>query len=168
MGHELIIDKNPPDNEGKTPLHDAASDGYTEIVELFLNHKNIMNKLPKCGNGGFTPLHWAVAKGQEKVVEIFLENEMIFDKNPVDNWGTTPLHLAARVGHDGIVKILLNNSKIEDKMPKDVDGETPMHRHSLIRGIFQRIFLYLVYSKVYSCSTEELKNTICIFSCTIQ
>ena len=38
LGHELIIDKNPPDNEGKTPLHDAASDGYTEIVELFLNH----------------------------------------------------------------------------------------------------------------------------------
>jgi ankyrin repeat protein len=57
---ENILDKNPMDNEGKTPLHMSAEGGHLKICEYIMDH--LQNKSPK-DNDDWTPLHYAANAG---------------------------------------------------------------------------------------------------------
>ena len=63
------IDAN---NDGElTPLHLAASQGYTDIVEVLLNQNGI--EVDAKNDTGATPLHLAAARDHHRIVELLLD-----------------------------------------------------------------------------------------------
>ena len=76
MGHldvckfiiERVENKNPSDNDGKTPLHMAAEYGRLEICQLII--KNIEDKNP-VDNSGRTPKKMAQLKRFGEIVQLF-------------------------------------------------------------------------------------------------
>ena len=121
----IIPEKNPEDNNGRTPMHEAALNGHDEIIKLLMNCQSIENKNP-ADKDGRTPMHQAALEGQAKVIKLFLACETVKDKNPKSHIGSTPLHEAAFCGHMEVVKLLVNCDLINDKNPKNDKGETPM------------------------------------------
>ena len=89
------------DDYGATPLHVAAEYGYSEIVEVLLEHGAAPNIREKYGD---TPLHYAAMFGNSKVVEVLLEHGA--DPNARNNFGRTPLHYAAAFDYPKVVKLL--------------------------------------------------------------
>ena len=84
--------------DGNTPLHFAAKNGHSEIVQQFMDWTN-QNKsidVNAKNQSGFTPLHYASENGHFDVVQCLLNYAM--DKNPRNAWGNTPLHYAAIEG----------------------------------------------------------------------
>jgi len=117
---ENAQDKNPADNSGWTPLHEAAMNGRLEICRCIL--ENVQDKNP-ANNDGHTPLHRAAIYGHLEMCRLILDN--VQDKNPARNDGNTPLHFAASFGHTEICRLILEN--VEDKNPADNRGQTPLH-----------------------------------------
>ena len=66
-----IQDKNPTNDWGNTPLHNAATNGSIKICKLIMD--NVQDKNPT-GSKNMTPLHWAAGRGQTKTCEFFLQN----------------------------------------------------------------------------------------------
>jgi ankyrin repeat protein len=87
---ELVLSK---DKQGLTPLHWAAQNGPTEMVEFLLAHKADVNAK---GDRGTTPLHMAQALGHLDTVKLLLANNA--EVNARDNYGRTPLFVAAASG----------------------------------------------------------------------
>jgi cytohesin len=108
----------------KPPLHEAASRGHKEIVQLLIaKGANVKAKT----DDGNTPLHSAVAKEHENIAELLIAKGA--DVNAKDNKGNTPLHLATGTGWQGgyeIAKLLI--SKGADVDAKDYKHNwTPLH-----------------------------------------
>ena len=118
--------KDPPDlvfnkdNDGRSPLHWAASHGHKNVVELLLANKAELNA--KDNNGG-TPLLYATAGGRGDVVQLLLANKA--EVNAKDKGGMTPLHWAASMGHKDMAELLLTN-KAEVNATNNL-GVTPLH-----------------------------------------
>jgi len=108
----LIIagaDVNLKNNDGNTNLIRAVFKGYSDIVKLLLNNKdidvNIQNQL------GYTALMDAARQGYKDVVELLLNHKNI-NIDIQDNLGRTALMWAKFQYHKDIVKL------IEEKMNK--------------------------------------------------
>ncbi|RZF38209.1 hypothetical protein LSTR_LSTR005570 [Laodelphax striatellus] len=87
-----------------TPLMEAASAGFTQIVQLLIEHRADVNAQSSSGN---TPLMYACAGGHEDAVRVLLEaGANVEDHN--EN-GHTPLMEAASAGHVNVAKILLEH-----------------------------------------------------------
>ena len=84
------------------PIHTAAQNGYTRIVELLLQSGCDINLKDSTGS---TPLHISAAKGHTEVVRLLVNKGS--DINAIDNLGWTPIHLATRDGHTNCVELLL-------------------------------------------------------------
>ena len=91
---ENVEDKNPKDNFGFTPLHEAAMNGRLSLCQLIV--VNVDDKNPIHNYGG-TPLHLAVC-------QLLVEN--ITDKNPKDDFGRTPISIAVANNHLDIKKLI--------------------------------------------------------------
>ena len=65
---ENVVDKNPKDNNGNTPLHLAAQNGQFALCELIL--KNADEKNPK-SNYGKTPLDSANPREKNEMKKLF-------------------------------------------------------------------------------------------------
>ena len=83
---------NPPDNEGDTPIHYAAKNGYTEIVKILAPLTDSPNAP---NNTGKTPIYWAALKGHEEIVKILAP----FTGNPnaPNNYADTPNLLPSKI-----------------------------------------------------------------------
>lgn len=116
---DLVFSK---DEDGFTPLHLAAANGYKEIAELLLANKADVNAKD---NGESTPLHQAVAAGGEHadLLELLVAHKA--DVNAADANGLTPLHYAALADDGKAVKLLLAHGAHPDVREK-VDGNTPL------------------------------------------
>ena len=97
------------DEDGQTPLHHAASEGYFEIVKTLAPN-------PKCpellvtDNFQMTPYHLACENGHEAVVTYLLtlldeQPDAIEPKVSQLRRGSA-LFLAQQAGHDGVVEII--------------------------------------------------------------
>uniref|UniRef100_A0A0A9WC50 Ankyrin repeat and KH domain-containing protein 1 n=1 Tax=Lygus hesperus TaxID=30085 RepID=A0A0A9WC50_LYGHE len=85
-----------------TPLMEAASSGYVDIVRLLIHHGADVNAQSSSGN---TPLMYACAGGHVEAVRVLLDNGAnVEDHN--EN-GHTPLMEAASAGHVPVAEILL-------------------------------------------------------------
>lgn len=78
------------DLAGRTALMFAASEGHTNLIELFLDKGSVLEARDK---EGLTALDWACVRGRVTAVQILLDRGA--DVNTNDNTGRTPLDLAA-------------------------------------------------------------------------
>eukprot|EP00435_Cladocopium_sp_Y103_P070859 s202_g36.t1 len=105
--------------DGETPLHCAADNGRTEVVELLVAAKA---PLDAKNEKGWTPLHRAARDGHAEVVQLLLKSKAQVDVKKKE--GRTPLHLAAANGHTEVVKLLV---EVASLAVQDDDGDTPLH-----------------------------------------
>ena len=132
-----IVDKNPRDFLGRTPLHIAAARGNLSLYKLFLTQE----RNPEAYDG-ITPLHMAAKFGHFLVFEwIFHKIKNQDKKNPECKLRMTPLHFAAQIGSVGIVRLILESKDVVDKNPENLDGKTPLDfadGHRTILTLFQQ------------------------------
>lgn len=89
-------------NSGAAPLHIAAWNGKTEIVEMLISagaNVNIVDKTRR----GFTPLHYAARFGKANTAAVLIKHGAKL--NAASNKGT-PLHVAIQHDKDDVVKLL--------------------------------------------------------------
>ena len=84
-----------------TPLHWAASQGYTEMLKVLVAKGYDVNAKDE---SGFTPLHYAAVSGQMETVQYLVDNGADIYSVNLQNY--TPLSLAAKAGQQGIVDFL--------------------------------------------------------------
>ena len=113
-------------NAAMTPLHIAARDGNTPVVqallaapEILVNTQNIL---------GWTPLHLAAMEGHTAVVQLLLAAPGIL-VNTQDNAGWTPLHWASECGRLAVVQALLDTDGI--------DAAIENNEHQTARQLFE-------------------------------
>ena len=87
---------------GRTSLHQAASHGHTEVVEILIAKGAGINYRDDIGRN---PLHHASSHGHTEVVEVLIAKGA--DLNYGDINGQTPLHDAALNGHTQLVELLI-------------------------------------------------------------
>ena len=116
----LTDNPNAPDENGRTPIHNAAYWGHIEMVKILVPWTDNPNAPDKDGR---TPILMALFDGHSEIVKILLS--LTDNPNAPDKWGQTPIHLAASNGHTEIVRILApltNNPNALDNV-----GWTPIH-----------------------------------------
>lgn len=107
----------------KFPLHEAAREGRTRVIESLLNEN------PKLANqqddDNRLAIHWAISFNHKDIVNL-LVSTINFDPDVQDGSGWTPLMIAASV-KDGeeMVDILLE--KEADINAKNFAGQTALH-----------------------------------------
>ena len=111
---------NVKDNNGNTPLHNAAKKGANNCLKILIENEANVNAKDIIG---VTPLHAAARNGNAECLEILIENSASVDAK--DNNGQTPLHEASKKGATDCLKILIK--KLADVNAKDNCGETPLH-----------------------------------------
>ena len=122
--YKAIVDLSTFD--GSTPLHVACEQGFTDVVQLLIDHQaNVNAKM----NDGTTALMLACQNGRESVVEILVSTGRCDIKlQRLD--GVTALFLVVQHGHEKIFDYLLD--KIDQTREiVDVareDGATPLFK----------------------------------------
>ncbi|WVR03446.1 hypothetical protein IAU60_000437 [Kwoniella sp. DSM 27419] len=112
---------NSKDDDGRTPLHWAATTSNLSITQLLLGyHPDVEAK----DSMGWTPLIIAAAAGQVEVVRELLEAGA--DVNAINEKGQTALHYAASKGNVSIGRQLV--AKGADINAKDRASQHPLHR----------------------------------------
>lgn len=127
---KLMLQKAPEfihlmDDEGRSPVHYAASMGYLEEVRL------ILDKFPRSANrrvrNGLLPIHWASINGHVSIIEEML----LHSPDPgelLDQNGCSILHFAAKSGKHKVVSYILKHPAYEGLINmKDKQGNTPLH-----------------------------------------
>ncbi|KAF4448950.1 putative ankyrin repeat protein [Fusarium austroafricanum] len=145
---------NFEDRSGKTPLQYAAQEGFTEIVQLLLRHKNVVEQEPIRSAANLAAVHGnlgamslliskanesvksqiliaAAGAGQLLVVQYLLRGGDRVLAN-IDDKGRWPLCEAAARGHTEIVHLLLK-SKASVGVA-DEKRRTPLH-HAAENGM---------------------------------
>jgi Ankyrin repeats (3 copies)/Ankyrin repeats (many copies)/Ankyrin repeat len=105
---------------GKTPLHQAAYWGQTEIVKLLLADKADIEARDM---NGYTPLFDAAICGNTGAAELLIRNGA--KVNVMGHSQETPLMLAAGWGHNSMVLLLLANKA--NVTARDFEGMSALH-----------------------------------------
>uniref|UniRef100_A0A8C4Y5D6 Uncharacterized protein n=1 Tax=Gopherus evgoodei TaxID=1825980 RepID=A0A8C4Y5D6_9SAUR len=102
----------------QTPLHLAAENDHSEVVQFFLKHKP---ELVTSANGS-SPLHLAAQHGHTAIVGLLL-SKSTSQLHLRDKRGRTCLHLAAANGHVEMVRALLGQGaeiNLTDKVQQQI------------------------------------------------
>ncbi|CAK9878935.1 unnamed protein product [Sphagnum jensenii] len=106
----LKAPKEVPTAGNLTPLHFAAMDGHSEIVDLLLKWEGI--HVAPLDTTGLSPFHYSIQNGHSGVVKLFLEKlENIGEPFTFcDEW-LAPLDHSIREGHLEVVKLLVEKGE---------------------------------------------------------
>eukprot|EP00112_Aurelia_sp_Birch-Aquarium-sp1_P010726 Seg2284.4 transcript_id=Seg2284.4/GoldUCD/mRNA.D3Y31 product=Inversin protein_id=Seg2284.4/GoldUCD/D3Y31 len=110
------------DNEGRKPIHWAASSGNTSAMEILLTAGDDVNS--RTSREQMTALHLASFQGLTEVVD-FLVKQKNIDINALDNPQCTPLFYACASGHTRAAEILLK-CDADPNLNNEI-GESPSH-----------------------------------------
>ncbi|KAH8676362.1 ankyrin repeat domain-containing protein [Xylariales sp. PMI_506] len=132
------------DDDGRLPLHWAASSNKPEIVTLLSQQKGVKDgeKLVKLllqrgadanqtNNNGQTALHFVASKNQLDIAHMLFDNKPPASARVRDKRGQYALHRAAAVGSVPIINLLLKNKSPLDAT--DSSGYTALH-HAIAEG----------------------------------
>ncbi|XP_015109906.1 protein TANC2 isoform X2 [Diachasma alloeum] len=109
------------DNMGRTALMIAASEGHTNLIDLFLEKGAVLEGVDK---EGLTALGWACVRGRISAVQCLLDHGADIGAN--DKTGRTPLDLAAFQGNPKLVQLLLERGAAVEHV--DLNGMRPLDR----------------------------------------
>ncbi|XP_056129280.1 ankyrin repeat and SAM domain-containing protein 1A-like [Lampris incognitus] len=163
---------NCVDSTGYTPLHHAALNGHSEVVEALLRNEALTNI---ADNKGCYPLHLAAWKGDQCIVRLLIHqgpshpklNEQSsvdhkefkrcgpFDPyiNAKNNDNETPLHCAAQYGHSEVVRLLLE--ELTDPTMRNNKFETPLDLAALYGRLEVVKLLLSAHPNLLSCNTKK-------------
>ncbi|XP_047217359.1 ankyrin repeat and SAM domain-containing protein 1A-like isoform X4 [Girardinichthys multiradiatus] len=163
---------NCVDSTGYTPLHHAALNGHSAVVEALLRNEALTNI---ADNKGCYPLHLAAWKGDEHIVKLLIHqgrsNPQINEKSSVDhkefkrcgpfdpyinaknNDNETPLHCAAQYGHTQVVRLLLE--ELTDPTMRNYKFETPLDLAALYGRLEVVKLLLSAHPNLLSCNTKK-------------
>ncbi|KAM6977178.1 ankyrin repeat and SAM domain-containing protein 1A isoform 2-T2 [Aplochiton taeniatus] len=163
---------NCVDSSGYTPLHHAALNGHSEVVEVLLRNEALTNT---ADNKGCYPLHLAAWKGDQRIVRLLIHqgpshpklNEQSsvepkefkrcgpFDPyiNAKNNDNETPLHCAAQYGHTQVVRLLLE--ELTDPTMRNNKFETPLDLAALYGRLEVVKLLLTAHPNLLSCNTKK-------------
>ena len=115
------------DEDGRTLLHCAASEGQIKVVGLLIKRGCCIDQVDK---NGWTPLDYATACGHVQTVQLLKQQlnepcEEQFFIDSVDSRGRSVLHIAAQCGYIHIIKMLAEQGL--DVNRGDGEGWTSLH-----------------------------------------
>ncbi|XP_028849252.1 ankyrin repeat and SAM domain-containing protein 1A [Denticeps clupeoides] len=142
---------NCVDSTGYTPLHHAALNGHSAVVELLLRNEALTNI---ADNKGCYPLHLAAWKGDERIVQLLVHQGPSHPKlNQQNNDNETPLHCAAQYGHSKVVCLLLE--ELTDPTMRNNKFETPLDLAALYGRLEVVKLLLTAHPNLLSCNTRK-------------
>ncbi|KAI1478750.1 hypothetical protein F4774DRAFT_143184 [Daldinia eschscholtzii] len=110
---------------GDTPFHMAAANGYTEMVELFLNeNKPCPVNVTTRARWEMTALHRAAWDGRDETIEFLVRAGAEVDAKDIDGW--TPLMAATQGRCLSSMEVLLDNGGHDQMNIPDNEGKTPL------------------------------------------
>ncbi|KAI8005580.1 Protein ACCELERATED CELL DEATH 6 [Camellia lanceoleosa] len=113
------------DEEGRTPLHLAASLGYLEEAQYLLGRQS--SGAVARDNNGLFPIHLASIKGHVDVVQALLQY-WPDSRELLNCHGQNILHVAAKCGGHNMVSYILQTPELEKLINmRDKHGNTPLH-----------------------------------------
>lgn len=185
---EFLLDKSDINYAmgGYTLLHEAAENGYLELVKVLLENKANINAK---NERNWTPLHAAAYNGYLEIVKVFVQNGADVNgkvingctalyyavengnENIVDllvkhganvnvferSSNTTPLHTACREGKEQIVKFLLENNA--ESNASDKRYFTPLHLAAK-EGHLGIVHLLLKYGAYINAKSKNLCTSL--------
>uniref|UniRef100_A0A665WEP0 Ankyrin repeat and sterile alpha motif domain containing 1A n=1 Tax=Echeneis naucrates TaxID=173247 RepID=A0A665WEP0_ECHNA len=142
---------NCVDSTGYTPLHHAALNGHSEVVEALLRNEALTNI---ADNKGCYPLHLAAWKGDEHIVRLLIRQGPSHPKlNEQNNDNETPLHCAAQYGHSQVVRLLLE--ELTDPTMRNNKFETPLDLAALYGRLEVVKLLLSAHPNLLSCNAKK-------------
>ncbi|KAL5972798.1 hypothetical protein ACLOJK_039604 [Asimina triloba] len=120
------------DDQGKTPLHYAASLGKIRIFEGLL--QSDLSTAYDIDNEGRSPIHAAASSGHVSIIQHIIGNcsdctELL------DRKGKNALHVAVEEGKTEVVEYALKASNLKELLNEpDNDGNTPLHLAAINRN----------------------------------
>uniref|UniRef100_A0A7N8XNJ7 Ankyrin repeat and sterile alpha motif domain containing 1A n=1 Tax=Mastacembelus armatus TaxID=205130 RepID=A0A7N8XNJ7_9TELE len=142
---------NCVDSTGYTPLHHAALNGHSQVVEVLLRNEALTNI---ADNKGCYPLHLAAWKGDEHIVRLLIHQGPSHPKlNEQNNDNETPLHCAAQYGHSQVVRLLLE--ELTDPTMRNNKFETPLDLAALYGRLEVVKLLLSAHPNLLSCNTKK-------------
>ena len=118
------LDINSADGGGRTTLHWASKNGYSDIVKILLGIPQIDVNKGRTSDAG-TALMLASLNGHSEVVTQLL-NFTELEINQVDSHGRSSLFKASQNGHSNVTKLLLGYLKIDINLAEPQEGQTPL------------------------------------------
>ncbi|XP_042871223.1 transient receptor potential cation channel subfamily A member 1-like [Penaeus japonicus] len=124
---------NQPCSNGYHPIHIAARNASTKVLEVLLTWAETRGCMRKKmitvpDLEGNVPLHQAVHGGEIKAVELCLKSGAIISTQQDDR--STPVHLACSQGANEIVRLMFSlqpDEKLKALTTLDAQGMTPLH-----------------------------------------
>ncbi|KAM3617907.1 uncharacterized protein V6R79_012503 [Siganus canaliculatus] len=142
---------NCVDSTGYSPLHHAALNGHSEVVEALLRNEALTNI---ADNKGCYPLHLAAWKGDELIVKLLIHQGPSHPKlNEQNNDNETPLHCAAQYGHSQVVRLLLE--ELTDPTMRNNKFETPLDLAALYGRLEVVKLLLSAHPNLLCCNTKK-------------
>ncbi|EMR69197.1 putative ankyrin repeat domain-containing protein [Eutypa lata UCREL1] len=118
------------DDDGRLPIHWAASSNQPAIVLLLAQQKDFDPDI-EANNNGQTVMHFVASKNNLEVARKLLENKSPASTRVRDKRGQYPLHRAAAVGSVPMINLLLKNRSPLNAT--DMSGYTALH-HAIAEG----------------------------------